>query len=194
VSNPPKVILLDSNAYFRLARSIRPLLAPTFGPPPHYSLFVLYEVDTEYFRSPRLKTKFEWVNCSEFRNDREAKRYKSAGKNALKVEHAFSFLASYVKAEGLNVSREDLKALAIGFVRGIPVVSDDKGMRQTADAHGIEYWPALKLLKLMVTEARITLELVHEILQYLDHENDLPMSKENLRAEYSKYFDGNCPL
>ena len=41
MSPAPRVVLLDSCAYFRLARSIHPLLAPTFGPPPPYSLFVL---------------------------------------------------------------------------------------------------------------------------------------------------------
>lgn len=194
MSDPPRVILLDSNAYFRLAHSLHPLLAPTFGSPPSYSLFVLLEVDTEYFRSPRLRSKFEWVNGTEYRSDREGKRYKSTGKNAPKVDQAFSFLAGYVKTEALNVSREDLKAPAIGFVRGIPVVSDDKGMRLTAEAHGIECWPVLKLLKLMVTEGRITLELVDQILQYLDHENDLPASKDNLRTEYATYFGNKCPL
>lgn len=40
MSLAPRVILLDSNAYFRLARSIHPLLAGAFGPSPPYSLFV----------------------------------------------------------------------------------------------------------------------------------------------------------
>ena len=38
MSPPPRVLLLDSCSYFRLARSIHPLLAETFGPPPPYSL------------------------------------------------------------------------------------------------------------------------------------------------------------
>lgn len=193
MSDPPKVILLDSNAYFRLARSIPALLAGTFGAQPPYSLYVLKDVDTEYFRSARLKSKFEWVSSPEHVADRAAKRYAVAGKHAPRVDLALTFLVGFADSEGIEVSREDLKALAIGLVRGFPVVSDDGGMRRVAEANGIELWPVLKLLKLMVTEGRITLEVVQQIIQYLDHENDLPMSKTQLRKEYREYFGEDPP-
>ena len=45
MSSPPRVILLDSNAYFRLARSIHPLLSQLFGDPPPYALKVLEDLD-----------------------------------------------------------------------------------------------------------------------------------------------------
>ncbi|MGO8674229.1 MAG: hypothetical protein ACLQVX_00010 [Limisphaerales bacterium] len=41
------------------------------------------------------------------------------------VETAFTFLADYADSQRLNVSKEDLKALAVGFAAQIPVVTDD---------------------------------------------------------------------
>ena len=69
MSSAPRVILLDSCAYFRLARSIHPLLAGTFGPAPPYSLFVFAALDDEYLTNSRLRNKFEWVNETEYRED-----------------------------------------------------------------------------------------------------------------------------
>lgn len=57
---PQSKILVDSNSYFRLAKSIRPLLNVTFGDE-DYCLYVLKELEKEYDRNSRLQTKFEWV-------------------------------------------------------------------------------------------------------------------------------------
>lgn len=194
MSDPPRVILLDSNAYFRLARSIRPLLANTFGPPPPYSLFVLAELDNEYLSSSRLQSKFEWVNEREYKTDREAKRFSCKGKWAKQADVAFSYLAAYAKQQGLNLAREDLKALAAGFVRHIPVVSDDKGMLQVAATYQIKCWRTLDLMKLMVDCGRMDTAKVKEILLYLDHENDLCPSKAEVKAFYQQHFGNDCPL
>lgn len=194
MSAPPQVILLDSNAYFRLARSIHPLLQGTFGENPEYSLFVLADLDDEYFTSSRLKTKFEWVNNPEYKRDRLAKRYTCKGKWRLNADNAFSYLAAYAADHKLNVSREDLKALAVGFARECPVVSDDSGMRCVANANGIECWGTIRLLKVMVTAKRIDMNMAKQVLQYLDHENDLPMPKIELRKQFKEYFGTDCPV
>ncbi|MDO9543515.1 MAG: hypothetical protein Q7J98_14510 [Kiritimatiellia bacterium] len=194
MSAPPEVILLDSNAYFRLARSIRPLLQGTFGENPQYSLFVLADLDDEYFTSSRLKTKFEWVNDPEYKRDRLAKRYACKGKWRLDADNAFSFLAAHATDHKRNVSREDLKALAVGFARGFPVVSDDSGMRCVADANVIDCWSTIRLLKVMVTTKRIDMNMVTQVLRYLEHENDLPMPKNELRKQFKNYFGTDCPI
>ncbi|MBN2563681.1 MAG: hypothetical protein JXQ75_22415 [Phycisphaerae bacterium] len=194
MSDPPQVILLDSNAYLRLARSIHPLLHGSFGDNPTYSLFVLADLDDEYASSPRLRTKFEWVREAKYIADREHNRYTPAGKIRARVDNAFSFLARYARTERLNVSPEDLKALAVGFARGIPVVSDDHDMAEMARVHDIERWPTIKLLKLMVATGRIDMAKVVEVLEYLDHENDLPTSKSDLRKQFREYFQTDCPI
>ena len=194
MSPAPRVILLDSCAYFRLARSIHPLLAPTFGPPPPYSLFVLAALDDEYLTSAKLKHKFEWVNAAEYKADREGKKYACRGKNANEAETAFSYLAAYAKSNNLLLAPEDLKALAVGFARKIPVVSDDRAVRQVAEAHAIECWLTLDFLKLMLDCGRIDLTKVNEILEYWDHENDLPRRLQEMRDHYNRLFGGECPI
>ena len=62
-------ILLDSNAYFRLAQSIHPLLQVEFGEE-KYCLYVIKELQAEYDKNPRLKNAFSWVNDSEYRKNR----------------------------------------------------------------------------------------------------------------------------
>lgn len=194
MSPAPKVILLDSCAYFRLARTIRPLLAVTFGHPPPFSLFVLEVLDKEYLSNSRLRNKFEWLNQDEFREDRLRKRYNCKGKWASEAELAFSYLDAYAKSNKLTLAPEDLKALAAGIVRQIPVVSDDGDLCRTAEAHGIECWGTLKLLKIMKECGRISQAKVHELLDYLDQENDLPMGKATLRKQYAELFGEPCPI
>lgn len=62
-------ILVDSNAYFRLAQSIHPLLNVVFGKK-RYCLYVIKELQDEYRRSPRLKNAFSWVNDPEYVENR----------------------------------------------------------------------------------------------------------------------------
>lgn len=194
MSPAPRVVLLDSCAYFRLARSIHPLLAESFGPPPPFSLFVLAVLEDEYLTSSRLKNKFEWVNAPEFRQDRAKKKYACKGVWAKQVDDAFSYLAAYVKQHGLMLAREDLRALSVGFVRQIVVVSDDRAIRQVAEAHAIECWGSLQLLKLMVDFHRIDRSMVIAVLEYWDNKNDLPMGKSELQQEYRKHFGEDCPV
>lgn len=194
MSPAPRVVLLDSCAYFRLARSIHPLLAPTFGPPPSYSLFVLAALDDEYLTSSRLRHKFEWVNAAEYKADRDGKKYTCRGKNAKDADTAFSYLAAYAKANNLLLAPEDLKALAVGFTRKVRVVSDDRAVRQVAEVHAIECWLTLDLLKLMVDCSRIDLAKVSEIIEYWNHENDLPRGILELRTQYQRLFGCKCPV
>lgn len=190
----PRVILLDSNVYFRLARTIHPLLSGTFGEPPPYSLLVLKVLDDEYLSSVRLRSKFEWVNGPEYRADRAANCYTARGKPARQVKAAFSYLEQHARENGFDLAPEDVRALAVGLARGFPVVTDDKGMVQVAGAFGVETWSVVKLLKVMVTERRIEAVTVEELLHYLEYENDLPMPKAELRKLYAGYFGTICPI
>jgi predicted nucleic acid-binding protein len=157
-------------------------------------LFVLAELDNEYLTNPRLQNKFEWVNTKEYKQDRETKKYTCRGTWASAAETAFSFLVAYARQQTLVLAPEDLKALAVGFARKFPVVSDDGALRKVAETHDIPCLGTLELLKLMTDAGRITAAKVTEILEYLDHENDLPMGKPKLRAQYQEVFGQACPL
>lgn len=54
-------VLLDSNVYFRLARSVHPLLNQEFGEH-RYCLYVIPDLDAEFRKNPRLRSKFHWVD------------------------------------------------------------------------------------------------------------------------------------
>lgn len=194
MSDPCQDVLLDSNAYFRLGNSIRPLLQQSFGASPKYSLHVLAELDDEYATNVRLRHKFEWVSQVECRNDRKAKRYELRGNDRTEVNNAFGFLLAYADEQKINLSREDLKALAAGHVKGIPVVTDDGGMTRVAKANSIECWSTVKLLRLMFTAGRVNMDKVTEILEYWDYERDLPMPLSKLRQVFKEYFGADCPI
>ena len=194
MSAAPRVILLDSNAYFRLARSIRPLLAQTFGDPPPYALKVLEDLYKEFARNPRLTSKFHWVADSEYASDLERSQYSARGKSAAPVELALSYLAKQSSICGIDVSIIDLKALAVGYAREIPVVTDDGGMQQLAELFDIKCWPTLKLMKLMMDCKRIDLSKVKEVVEYWDAENDLPKLIKDFRKLYEECFNGKCPI
>ena len=194
MSAPSQDVLLDSNAYFRLGNSIRPLLQQSFGSAPQYTLYVLAELDDEYATSARLKSKFNWVSESEYRTDRRARRYELRGNDRASALTAFSFLMAYGDEHQINLSREDLKALAVGFVKDIPVVTDDGGMTRVAEANGIECWSTIKLLRVMVISGRIEMDTVNEILEYWTYEKDLPMPAGKLRQLFKEYFNADCPV
>jgi hypothetical protein len=194
LSSAPKVILLDSNAYFRLARSIHPLLAGTFGDPPPNTLKVIEEVDREYSRNPRLKTKFHWLSGAEYVADRKSQTYHCRGKVATQVESSFSFLAAHANSQAMNLSRVDIRALAVGAARSIPVVSDDGNMGVLAQVFQITCWSTLQLLHLMVVEGRIDTDKVDEILEYWQHDKDLPAARSKLRKQYQNLFGAECPI
>lgn len=194
MSGPTQDLLLDSNAYFRLGNSVRPLLAQPFGASPKYTLFVLGELDDEYATSVRLNHKFEWVREPEYRIDRKARRYELRGEQRAAALNAFSFLLAYADGHGVNLSRVDLKALAAGHVTGIPVVTDDGGMTLVAEANDIECWSTIKLLRVMETAGRIDSEKVTEIIEYWEFSNDLPMALPKLRKQFKDYFGSDCPI
>lgn len=141
-------ILLDSNAYFRLAQSIRPLLNSSFGNE-HYCLYVLKELQDEYEKNPRLKNSFPWVNDPEYVDNR-SNRLQVAREEHPEIRRSFEFILNYVRVVHPGVSKVDVQCLAHAEQLGIPVVTDDEEMRVAAKDYGIKTMKALDLLKLML--------------------------------------------
>ena len=55
------LVLLDTNAYLRLANRIRPMLGVKFGQK-EYVVTVLKDVEDEVRKSPRLRFKYPWFD------------------------------------------------------------------------------------------------------------------------------------
>lgn len=187
---PPKLFILDSNAYFRLAISIHPLLGQTFGrfKDERYVLRVISQLDAEYNRSSRLQHKFHWVKQKKYADNRNAEQLKVIGKQRKEVEQARSFILQTENDLGCNLSLVDATALAVGFVKQQPVVTDDKDMCTVANALGIEVWSLLQLMKLMLDEEYIDLAVAKSIAQYLDYENDLPCGRSEFIRQFKQFF------
>ena len=86
-----RVLLLDSNSYFRLGISIHPLLSRQFGKSPRYRLYVIEDLDKEFGRSGKLQSKFHWVNHRKYSTDR-AGEFKVNRKDRADVDRAFGYL------------------------------------------------------------------------------------------------------
>jgi hypothetical protein len=181
-------IFIDTNVYFRLAQSIRPLLNAEFGEQ-LYCLYVIKELQQEYEKSPRLRNSFPWVNIPEFRDNRTHYLHISR-KEKKEIEQAFDFLFDHARTAYPGVSRVDVIGLAHAYVLGIPIATDDGDMLALAGDFEITALRTLDLLKLMHECGHIDIEKVREIANYLCYMNDKP---RDYRREYKRLFGEEPP-
>ncbi len=185
---PQSRILLDSNAYFRLAQSIRPLLDAPFGEA-NYCLYVLKELQKEYERNPRLKRSFAWVNEPEYVENR-TKRLVVKRIEKVEIDRAYKFILSFSRQVHPGVSKIDVLCLAHAEQLDIPVVTDDADMLEVAAQYGIKTLKTLDLLKLMLNCNNIDMRKVREVAAYLVYQNDTP---KDFRKDYKKLFAEDPP-
>ncbi len=188
--------LLDTNAYLRLAKRIRPLLGIAFGQR-QYVLVILKQVEDEVLKSPRLKFSYPWFTDADLKDERLAKQVRLSKEERAQIEAAASVLRAHVLAsphEYTTLGRSppsptDCFLLAFGQVRPAIVVTDDIGMHKLADDFGIIVWHGHELLKKMLSAKAIDNDLVREIYTALENNNDLPRTwQEAKHTEFKKVF------
>lgn len=184
----PSIYILDSCAYFRLARHIRPLLGLKFGPPPHYKLFVLKRMKMELLKNPRLKSKFHWISETEFQKEILSGTYIPRGKKKEAAEYAKSFLNEHVKETHINAQKAgpspaDIEALAVAFAIPGIVVSDDKNLRETGILFSIETIDSVDLLEKLLSDHVIDTEALQSLADYWSYDKDLPMNRRKLNKK-----------
>ncbi|MFO7975441.1 MAG: DNA-binding protein [Candidatus Hydrogenedentota bacterium] len=182
-------ILLDSNAYFRLARSIHPLLDREFGESSRYCLYVIADLEKEFSRSARLQRKFRWVDTPEYRENRRRKLQISKTERK-KIKQVFDYMLNHSRSEGLGTSRVDVMALATVYVLQIALVTDDQDMLALAETFQIPTLKTLALMRLMLDAGHIDKECVRQICEYWQFQKDLPA---NFREEYLYHFEEKPP-
>lgn len=166
------IILLDSNAYLRIANSFHPLLHVNFGDK-GYVLYLIPEFQKEFNKNPRLKNKFGWVNKTEYIENRKT-RLRITREQSEQIEITYSYLWNHNIGEAIGASRVDVRALSYGAVLKVPVVTDDRDMARLGLTFGIEMWGLLDLLKIMYTANRIDWKEIQSLLDYLEYMKDLP--------------------
>lgn len=185
---PQSRILVDTNAYFRLAQSIHPLLGEEFGTK-KYCLYCIKELQDEYNRSPRLKNTFSWVNDPEYVKNR-AHLLKITREEKLEIKRAYDFIYDYARNFHPGVSKIDVLCLAHAEQLGIPVITDDEEMRIVAEVYGITTYKTLGLIKLMLDCRHIGIAKVREIAAYLIYLNDKP---KDFNIDYKRLFGETPP-
>ena len=181
-------ILVDTNAYFRLAQSIHPLLGAPFGEK-KYCLCILKELQDEYDRSSSLQNSFHWVNEPEYRDNRSNILVISKEEKQ-EIQRGYDCILDYVKNVHPGVSKVDVRCLAHAEFLEIPVVTDDEEMRIAAKDYGIMTLSTLELLKLMLDCGHIDMPKIRAIAGYWEYQNDKP---KDFRADYKKLFKEDPP-
>ncbi len=184
-------ILLDSNAYLRIANSFHPLLNESFGKH-NYTLYLIKEFQKEFNKNPRLKNKFGWVNQPEFVENRQ-RRLRTNNSQKERISLTYSYLWAHNISEGIGASRVDVKALAYEAVLDVPVITDDVNMTELGKAFGIEIWVLLDLLKFMYNSKRIDFKDINVLIDYLDYLEDLPYPafKTDVKKAFKDHYSSS---
>ena len=172
------LLLLDTNAYLRIAKRIKPLLGVKFGQK-EYTATILKIVEDEVHRSPKLRYYFPWFDDAEIAAERLAKQVRLSKDEKQQIGAAQSVLRNHV-LENINTyknappSLPDCYILAFGQIRPAIVVTDDLGMHRLADDFEIPVLHGHDLLKKMLTAKLIDRVLIVEIYEALELNDDLP--------------------
>lgn len=190
------LVLLDTNAYLRLAKRVRPMLGVAFGVKA-YVLVILKDVEDEVHRSAALRFKFPWFDEQVLANERLAGRARLTKAERDSIDVAAGVLRASVLADPLRFmegsgsppSPVDCRVLAHGYVRGCIVTTDDLSMHKLAKEFEIHVWHGYDLLKALLNAKAVDSVLVKQIFDALEANDDLPASWRRTRhIKFPKIF------
>ena len=190
------LVLLDTNAYLRLAKRIQPCLGVEFGQK-KYQLTILKEVENEVSRQPRLQALYPWFGDEPYTTERLAKRTRLSPVEKTQIEAVKSILLDYVANntdQFLQGGRSppgstDCFCLAFGQVRPAVVVTDDIGMHLLAEVFELPVWNGWEVLKKMRSAKMINNDKIREIFEALENNRDMTKSWEEAKhTELEKVF------
>ena len=190
------LVLLDTNAYLRLAKRVRPAIGIKFGQK-GYILTIHKSVEDEVHRSSRLRTTYPWFDGQEFASERLAKQIRLAQEEKEAVRAAQSVLYGWVLSDPERYTSSgrsppgatDCWLLALGQVKPAIVVTDDLGMHALAQDFGIGIWHGFELLDKLRSAKIVDSPLVREIYEALEANADLPKTwQEAKHTVFVKVF------
>jgi hypothetical protein len=194
------LVLLDTNAYLRLAKRIRPMLGVTFGQK-GYVLAILKQVEDEVHGSSRLRFLYPWFDAPELSNERLAARVRLSKDERQQLEAATSVLRAHVLGNATAYTSQgrsppsptDCFILAFGQIRPAIVATDDLGMHLLAKDFSIPVWHGHELLKKMLSAKLIGNALVRDIYEAVENNSDLPGSWRAVKHTAFKKVFGPAP-
>lgn len=192
------LVLLDTNAYLRLAKRVRPMLGVKFGQK-EYVLTILKITEDEVHKNPRLRHNYPWFDNPEHTEERLAKqvRLKEDEKELLSISK--SIFRQHVLENASNYktppSPADCHILAFGQIRRAIVVTDDLSMHQLAKEFELEksVWHGHELLHKMLSGKHIDKNLVSGIYEALEVNGDLPRTWREVKHTTFKKIFGTKP-
>lgn len=175
------LVLLDTNAYLRLAKRVRPAVGVRFGQK-GYVLTIHKSVEDEVHRNPRLRANYPWFDGQEFASERMAKQVRLSDADKASIQAAQSVLHGWVLADPEPYTSggrsppgpTDCWLLALGQVKPAIVVTDDLGMHALAKDFGILVWHGYELLDKLRSAKVVDPPLIREIYDALETNGDLP--------------------
>ncbi|MBS1208456.1 MAG: hypothetical protein H6R19_854 [Proteobacteria bacterium] len=190
------LVLLDTNAYLRLAKRVRPAVGIEFGQK-GYVLTIHKSVEDEVHRSPRLRATYPWFDGQEFASERLAKQIRLSAEEKASIQAAQSVLHGWVLADPEAYASggrsppgpTDCWLLALGQVKPAIIVTDDLGMHALAAEFGIAIWHGFELLDKLRSAKVVSPDLVRDIYGALEINGDLPRTwRDAKHTVFSKIF------
>jgi len=179
---PQSKILVDTNVYLRLAKTIRPLLFAPFGDK-EYCLYILPELNVE-LAGRKLQSKFPWVDEKEFTDNR--RHFPTISRQEKRsIQKSFEYVWDHVQTELPGPSRVDALYIAYALDLGVPVVTDDQDMTELAKAFDAQVMPTLDLLKIMLDCGHTDMKIIDGLVDYWKYITDMPA---NFNADYQRLF------
>jgi hypothetical protein len=178
-------ILLDSNAYFRLADNLYPLLSEPFGKDNEYRLYILSGTLGEYNYQARLQSKFDWVDNPKHQEDRKQRILKCSKSERDSIKNTTSFILDESRRNSYTCSRFDIECLATAYELSFILATDDGDLYHLAKEYEVNCISTIELLKLMLEEKRITLKEVQDTVYMWSYMNDLP---RNFKKDFMRAF------
>lgn len=190
------LVLLDTNAYLRLAKRVRPAVGIKFGQK-GYVLTIHKSVEDEVHRNPRLRSTYPWFDGQDFASERLAKQIRLSESDKASAQVAQSVLHGWVLADPEPYTSggrsppgaTDCWLLALGQVKPAIVVTDGLGMHALAKDFGILVWHGYELLDKLRSAGVVDSPLIREIYEALEANGDLPKTwKQAKHTVFLKIF------
>ena len=174
-------ILLDTNAYLRLAKRIRPLLGVKFNPVKEYTLIVLKDVEDEVQRNRELKFRYPWFDTDDHRTERSSTRVRFKANEKAQIEQDKHFILDYSRANAVSLmdcgrdppGPTDCHVLAVALLKKWWVATDDEGMHLVGSNFDIKVIYCFDVLHKLLSAGMVDKAKVIEIFDALQANSDM---------------------